>query len=430
VIRKLRGQELPELLKDPVPHSVNRRELFVRQDVSYPESTVDANVEARRPRIFEKLRTKFTHTMACMCYPFFGGERVGHWFGVLPYLPVSAAPFCDKIFSPPERFDYSIGHELMCDSFWDRPTPSQVTLNHTLLIPDGSADQNGFVFESNSRPVLEACHPFRQRMKYRRRSWRDSVPVDYRKGYPRPQYFPGRIAVLTSQNQQQYSHWLFDILPRLARVQEFYGKTDYYFLQYSHPFQVEILNQLQWMLEGQIINCVQTPWICGDELVVPCHQIMFGYHHPRWVCDWLRETFLSLRDVSVRPKRKIYVSRVLAKRRKVTNEAELVAFLRQRDFSIYVLEELSFTEQIAVFQDAEIIVAPHGSGLANLVFCDPGTQVIELFPARATDAYFRLSVDMDLKYTCIKTRDIISHPRVSDNFSICVEDLRDALPQD
>ncbi|GJL66242.1 MAG: hypothetical protein NPIRA05_12130 [Nitrospirales bacterium] len=418
---------MPELVKDHASPPVIRHEVFAQQDVRYPD--IVSHQIAQTPKRWNgaKFRVMVKHVLACLCYPFFGVERVGHWFGIVPYLPVSGSQFIDQTFSPPERFAYAKGNGESFEKFWDRPAPSLVTFNHTLLVPGGSADQDGFVFEGKRRPVLEACHPFRQRLKYRRRKWLDNVPVAYRARHPRPQYFPGRIAVLTSQNQHQYSHWLFDILPRLAKMQEFYGTTDYYFLQYAHPFQVETINRLKCTGEGQIINSMQIPWVCGDELVVPCHQILFGYHYPRWVCEWLRKAFLPMRDVGVKRKRKIYVSRVLAERRTVTNEQELVDFLCQQEFEICILEQLSFAEQVAVFQDAEVIVAPHGSGLANLVFCDPGTQVIELFPSRATDAYFRLSVDMNLKYKCIKTRDVIPHPRVSDNFSVCIEDVRDAL---
>lgn len=42
------------------------------------------------------------------------------------------------------------------------------------------------------------------------------------------------------------------------------------------------------------------------------------------------------------------------------------------------LEDLSFQAQIDQFSDASLIVAPHGSGLANLVFAPPGAKVIEL----------------------------------------------------
>ncbi|GJL61404.1 MAG: hypothetical protein NPIRA04_00580 [Nitrospirales bacterium] len=365
--------------------------------------------------------------MACLCYLLFGPERVGHWFGILPYFPVPATQFIDKTFSPPERFDYAIYHDGLPENFWDRPAPSPVTLNRILTIPDGSADENGFVFDKNCRPIFDACQPLPQRMKYRRKKWRDIIPADYRKQYRTPRPYPGRIAVLTSGHQHIYSHWLFDILPRLAKLRELYGEPDHYFLQYLHPFQVETLKYVGLTSGSHIINSAQVLWVRGDELVVPCHQIMFGYHHPRWVCDWLRDTFLPARMSSPNPKRKIYISRSCAGKRMVTNEEELSNFLREQGFAICLLETMTFAEQVGLFSDADVIVAPHGSGLANLVFCNPGTQVIELFPARATDAYFRLSVDMNLQYTCMKSRDMNVRPRVSDNFSICLDDIRSAL---
>ncbi|WP_173568854.1 glycosyltransferase family 61 protein [Acetobacter conturbans] len=42
------------------------------------------------------------------------------------------------------------------------------------------------------------------------------------------------------------------------------------------------------------------------------------------------------------------------------------------------LEHLDFRSQVALFRQAELIVAPHGAGLANLVFARPGTKVLEL----------------------------------------------------
>ena len=35
-----------------------------------------------------------------------------------------------------------------------------------------------------------------------------------------------------------------------------------------------------------------------------------------------------------------------------------------------------------------MIVAPHGSSLANLVWCDPGSQMVELFSASFTWSYY------------------------------------------
>lgn len=36
--------------------------------------------------------------------------------------------------------------------------------------------------------------------------------------------------------------------------------------------------------------------------------------------------------------------------------------------------------QAALFAAAAVVVAPHGSGLANVLFCSPGAVIIELLP--------------------------------------------------
>ena len=43
---------------------------------------------------------------------------------------------------------------------------------------------------------------------------------------------------------------------------------------------------------------------------------------------------------------------------------------------------LGVQEQIDLFAGAEVVVAPHGAALANLVFCPPGVRVLELFHPR------------------------------------------------
>jgi capsular polysaccharide biosynthesis protein len=48
----------------------------------------------------------------------------------------------------------------------------------------------------------------------------------------------------------------------------------------------------------------------------------------------------------------------------------------------------SVSEQARLFAQAEVIVAPHGGALTNLVFCQPLTKVVELFPPGYTPVCF------------------------------------------
>jgi capsular polysaccharide biosynthesis protein len=60
------------------------------------------------------------------------------------------------------------------------------------------------------------------------------------------------------------------------------------------------------------------------------------------------------------------------------NEAELVERLIAHDFRIVYPERLSVAEQILEFSSAELVVGPSGSGMFNVVFCHPGTKVIDI----------------------------------------------------
>ena len=45
-------------------------------------------------------------------------------------------------------------------------------------------------------------------------------------------------------------------------------------------------------------------------------------------------------------------------------------------------------DQILLFQSAEFIIGPHGAGLSNLLFCEPGTKVIEFMPSVELRPFF------------------------------------------
>lgn len=78
--------------------------------------------------------------------------------------------------------------------------------------------------------------------------------------------------------------------------------------------------------------------------------------------------------------RKIYVARTDSQRRRMRNESALLGEMRNRGFEIVVPGTLTLTEQIRVFREASLVVGPHGAGLTNIVFCEPGTIVYELVP--------------------------------------------------
>lgn len=101
-------------------------------------------------------------------------------------------------------------------------------------------------------------------------------------------------------------------------------------------------------------------------------------------------------------KRIIYVSRADTDARPLRNEDELVERLID-DFGVepVILSTLGLDEQITLFQDAHMIIGPHGAGLANIVFCSPGAVLYEFLPDHyINSAINRLAQLRGVHYWC------------------------------
>ena len=101
---------------------------------------------------------------------------------------------------------------------------------------------------------------------------------------------------------------------------------------------------------------------------------------------------------------KIYISRSLAHGRKLANEAELEDELSKRGFRICHFEKMSFTEQMETIHSASIVIAPHGSGEANMIAARPGTRWIEIISEDwFVTCYAKLAVQLGLRYAFFLT---------------------------
>ena len=102
--------------------------------------------------------------------------------------------------------------------------------------------------------------------------------------------------------------------------------------------------------------------------------------------------------------KKIYVTRGDSTYRKVINESDVISLLIKKDYKIINPDLYDIEEQIDIFANADKIIAPHGSNLANIIFCKPDTEIFEITPPFGEnekifqDRYFNLSLINNLKY--------------------------------
>lgn len=220
----------------------------------------------------------------------------------------------------------------------------------------------------------------------------------------------GTVAFISTLGGDTYYHWWVDILPRLELLRRSgidWDKIDKFVINnVRHPFQNDIIDTLN-IPRGKLITSLEYPHIQATQLLVPSvtssTEKWFGPFiegPPKWVCDFLRERFTSLADLSgsETPER-IYISRRKAKVRRFINEDEISTLLESLGFTTVILEALSIREQIALMTRTKTIIAPHGAGLTNTLFCQPGTQLLEIFsPRYVPDCYWIISNQVGLDY--------------------------------
>jgi capsular polysaccharide biosynthesis protein len=195
---------------------------------------------------------------------------------------------------------------------------------------------------------------------------------------------------------------MFDIIPRFELIQRSgitLEEIDWFIINsLSKPYQRETLELLD-IPTDKILESDRHTYIQATELIVPSFP---GYLDwiPQGTIKFLRQTFLphiTLAKTDIQ--NKIYICRAKAKNRQLVNELEVDELLHNQGFKTVFLEEMTVLEQVAVFANAEAIVAPHGSGLTNIVFCSPHTKIIELFsPHYIRTDYWMLGQHLQLEH--------------------------------
>lgn len=211
----------------------------------------------------------------------------------------------------------------------------------------------------------------------------------------------GKVAVLATAGSSTYFHWMCDILPRihLLRLAGKFDAMDYFIVNQDRmPFQEETLRILG-IPEEKRIYCLNH-WkfhLKAEELLVPSLPSKLDTV-ARWSCDFLKDHFGLNGGQEMLPKR-IYVSRAKAANRRVNNEGQVLEILKGYGFETVYTEAMTVVEQARLFANVRCVVAPHGAGLTNLVFCQPGTKVVDVFsPNWVNPCYWTMSNQLDLEY--------------------------------
>lgn len=260
------------------------------------------------------------------------------------------------------------------------PEPKQ---GRVIMIPDGIVvGGDAAVAAPDGRCILELS-PGREANT----AWRNPL---HRGSRQRLRRTSDTIAVIAPRTSGAYYHWMLDVLPTVYLLQLCGIRPDRYVIHGKRPapFQRETMAKLgidsRSILVSEDSLCLQ-----AKTIVVP--QLTQGLR-PQWACRFLRDALLGLTEYADKSgtRTRLYISRALASKRRVTNESEIAAVFADRGFQFIQPECMPLDKQLRLFASAEAIAGPHGSGLTNMLFCPPGAKVVELFSPLFVHTFFPL----------------------------------------
>ena len=141
----------------------------------------------------------------------------------------------------------------------------------------------------------------------------------------------------------------------------------------------------------RVSSCVLVPKWVNSGFCPPCE------------IDILQKAIWPRISTSARADR-IYISRSRSVNRPLGREKDLEKELCKLGFDICFFEDMAIADQMAAIHGAKVIVAPHGSGLANLVAARRGTRVIEIISRNwFNTCYAKMAVQLGLDYRYVET---------------------------
>ena len=215
------------------------------------------------------------------------------------------------------------------------------------------------------------------------------------------------LALIQDASENNFSHWLLDILPRLKIFEQNNSieEIDYFLLpELKYSFQRETL---------EILNI---------EII----------YIPEWIINWLREKFLAHAEYK-NFNEKIYIDRSdsLFNHCQIINSDEVWEFLKNEGFTKIRSTEITFKNQIGLFNSATTIVGAHGAGLTNMIFSKSNTNIIEFAPENHPNNFFqRVSLINNLNYRKIVSKNLkINNYKKRGDILVDLENLKKILSE-
>ncbi len=189
-----------------------------------------------------------------------------------------------------------------------------------------------------------------------------------------------------------YYHWMMDILPKLGLLEKAgiaLDSIDHFLVrEINKDFQTETLSLLG-LDSSRILHTRDNPYLRCKHLIHVEFNNGINMKMHGFVPEWMKSLYPQ--DQSTSDRIKLYISRPKGVRRGVANEDAMLPILREAGYTVTAMEGMSVRDQAELMAKADVLISPHGGALTNMVFCRPGTHVVELFGRHVYPFYYGLA---------------------------------------
>jgi hypothetical protein len=211
--------------------------------------------------------------------------------------------------------------------------------------------------------------------------------------------------LISCDHEKNYFHWFVECLPKILLLKKYtqFDGTPLLIGKNLHPNFIKGLEKLTkgkypifYLDEGTIYEVKKLIYPSDlsrlldryNGAFIPDKDTILSEKWIRLVKDELMGSN-NLFASEEKCKRKLYLTRRSATYRKVLNEEEIEIELLRRGFEIVDLAKCSFEYQLELFSQAQLVVAPTGATVTNMLFAPSGTKFI-VFVSDHEGMYFNL----------------------------------------
>jgi hypothetical protein len=193
-----------------------------------------------------------------------------------------------------------------------------------------------------------------------------------------------------------FFHWFAEVLPKMIYVKNHLNRAvQFYFPFALADYQISSLGLCGISYQE---NKCEVAFFSSLKLVENFAGST-GYYHTRLINE-TSQLIINKLQLTKNRRRKIYITRKNAARRRILNEELVIVELLKYGFEIFDFDEVSFQQQVEILVNTSILVSLHGAALTNMIFMQPGSVVFELLPTEvfSDKCYFILAGTMKHAY--------------------------------